>query len=137
MKGAFDGGATLIVIRGGKETRFARPGIADLYGIISSGSGILDGATAIDKCIGKAAAALLVLGGAARAVTPLISTPARAMLEAAGTETVYGSETPCIMNRAGDGPCPMEALSGGTDDPAEIYRRIRDFMNGGKRKGGG
>lgn len=120
--------STLIIIKDGKEKRFSRRGIADLYHIVKSGGETLKDALVIDKAIGKAAAALMVLGKARRACTPLISTPALNLFEEAGIDVDYETEVPLILNRSKTDICPMERLCSQSDNPEDILKLIDEFI---------
>ncbi|MBQ7661507.1 MAG: DUF1893 domain-containing protein [Clostridia bacterium] len=86
--------------------------------------GELDGAVISDKVIGKAAALLAVHGGVAALHACLVSSPAKAVLDVAGTPYVYDAECARIVNRRGDGLCPMESAVMDIEDPAEALPRI-------------
>lgn len=85
----------------------------------------LSGFSAADKVVGKAAAFLFVRAGIVRLYTRVISEPALDVLRAGGIPVEYDSLVPGIINRAGDGPCPMESAVSGTDDPDEALNLIR------------
>lgn len=76
-----------------------------------------------DKVIGRAAALLLVKGGIKGLYTKVISRSAIAVL--AGIELVYEQEVPRILNRTGDGFCPMETATQGIEDPEEAFRILQ------------
>ncbi|MFR8010622.1 MAG: DUF1893 domain-containing protein [Clostridia bacterium] len=88
----------------------------------------LSGFSAADKVVGKAAALLFVRAGIAHLYARVISEPALAVLRAREVPVEYGRVVPGIINRAGDGPCPMESAVSGTDDPDEALRLIRKKM---------
>lgn len=85
----------------------------------------LSGFSAADKVVGKAAAFLFIRAGIVRLYTRVISGPALDVLRAGGISVEYDSLVPGIINRAGDGPCPMESAVSGTDDPDEALDLIR------------
>lgn len=84
----------------------------------------LRGYSAADKVVGKAAAMLFVLAGAASIYGELMSRAAAEFLTGCGADFSYGTLTDMIINRKGDGPCPMEQLTADMDDPAEAYTAI-------------
>ena len=96
-------------------------------------AGRLQDAFVADKIIGKAAAMLLVLGGAKGAYGEVMSEKARELLLAAGIEADYGQLTPYIINRRGDGLCPMEQavseLSDPRDAPAALKAALQRLSN--------
>lgn len=85
----------------------------------------LRGTVCADKIIGRAAAMLLILGGVQAVHGDVMSVGAKAMLEQAGIRVSYGELTECIINRRGDGPCPMEQAVADTTDPAEAPALLR------------
>lgn len=93
---------------------------------------MLRNACVIDKAVGKAAAALMILGGAKQVNTPRISTPALGLLKSANVEVNYRDEVPLILNRMKSGSCPMESLCSESNDPEEIFRLIDNFINNKK-----
>ena len=78
-----------------------------------------------DKMIGKAAAALMAVGGVKQVHTNLISTPAREMLEKAGVQVTAAEEVEMILNRDQTGQCPMDQSLNETDDPAECMEILK------------
>lgn len=83
-------------------------GIATLLQIVNDGSGLLRGATVVDKVVGKAAAALLILGGTKELHALLISRGALDLLASTGVKVSCDQQTDHIMNSAQTDWCPME-----------------------------
>lgn len=124
-----DGGNdTLVIIHGGFY-RFQEHGIKVLLHLVSTRAPQLHTAIVVDKVVGKAAAALLVLGGAAEVYTPLISEGALQLLDEAGLKVTYDRLVPHITNRQGDGWCPMEQACRDCDTPAECLEAIMTQIN--------
>ena len=70
------------VIRNGSDMRvFYERGVKDLYRLLKEEPGLLRGAFVADKVVGKAAAALLALGGVEEVFADVISRPALDLLE--------------------------------------------------------
>lgn len=107
---------------------FHRRGIMDLFITLKNEPDVLRGAMIADKVVGKAAAALMVLGCVSRVYADVISTPAIALLRRHGIAVDFATETDHIINRARTGWCPMEALSRDCDDPATIRDRVEQFL---------
>lgn len=84
--------------------------------------GRLEAAWLADRIIGKAAALLLILGGARGIYAQVMTRSAAELLQRAGIAAQWGSLVETIVNRKGDGPCPMEIavreLRGIEDAPA-------------------
>ncbi len=116
--------ATCVVIKQGKilnveSGRGVRPVIA-LYE-----QGILQDAVVVDKIIGKAAAMVLVLGGVKACYGVTMSRAALEYLQAHGVRAEYGELTERIINRKGDGICPMEQTVADIDDPTEALEALK------------
>ncbi|NLY18037.1 MAG: DUF1893 domain-containing protein [Clostridiaceae bacterium] len=81
-----------------------------------------------DKVIGKAAAYLAVLCGITSIYTNVVSEEAKKVLRTYNIPVSYELEVPFIVNRRGDGKCPMEELSEGVNEPLEMYHRIKGWL---------
>ena len=82
-------GVGMIIDNHGETTTYCLPGVQDLLRLTAEEPERLKGAVVADKRVGKAAACLLIEGGVKRVNTPLVSTPAREMLEAAGIPLTF------------------------------------------------
>ena len=119
-----EGGYTVVVC-GGEDVRTdTRRGVAPLLAWLDEGVD-LTGYAAADKVVGKAAAFLYLRLGASAVYAGVISQPAYELLTAHGVQTTYGTLTPAIRNRAGDGYCPMETVTLPLTDPVEAEQAIR------------
>lgn len=99
-----------------------KSGIAPLMDFIdNSKTGVL---AAADKVIGKSAALLFVKMGAKCIYGCVMSRHAESVFRSAGEEYSYGQLVPYIVNRQGDGMCPMEETVLDTDDPEIAYRLL-------------
>lgn len=91
----------------------------------------LEGAFVADRIIGKAAAMLLVVMRVASVYGQVMSREAEALLSANGIEVEYGALTDHIINRSGDGLCPMEQAVRDLTDcaaaPAVLRRRVEEL----------
>lgn len=101
-------GVGMIINNQGDVTTYNQPGVQDLLHLTAEEPERLHGAMVADKRVGKAAACLLIEGGVKSVCTPLVSTPAREMLEAAGIPIYAREEIPLMMNHDGTDLCPME-----------------------------
>ena len=114
------GEVTCVVLQNGETIfRSEKRGVAPLLELLADDSRPLMGADVTDKLIGKAAAMLLTLGGTKSVTALVMSEAGRDYLAAHDIAARYETLTPAILNRAGDGPCPMEAAVAELDDPAE------------------
>lgn len=116
------------VIRNGADVRtFRQRGVADLYDLYLNEPAFLQGADIADKVVGKGAAALMRLGGIHRVYADVLSEPAAELLKAGNIPTACGQQVPHIVNRRGDGFCPLETAC--MDVPFErIFPVIRQFV---------
>ena len=115
---------TCVICRGEDVLTDRRRGVKPLMELLESGKD-LQGYSAADKVVGKAAAFLYCLLGVKALHAGILSEPALAVLENAGIPVEYGTLVPAIRNRAGDGFCPMETAVWDLDDPALAPAAIR------------
>ena len=101
-------GVGMIIDNHGEQTTYSLPGVQDLLRLTAEEPERLHGAVVADKRVGKAAASLLIEGQVKAVRTPLVSSPARKMLEKAGIELYAREEIPLMVNRNGTDLCPME-----------------------------
>lgn len=121
-------GSYSCVIRNGAVRTFTQRGISDLYDLLSQEPAFLKGAEIADKVIGKAAAALMVLGEVQEIYTDIISEPALSLLRNAGIKVEYAQMVPRIRNRAKTGWCPMETICYGVETAENMFPLIQDFV---------
>ena len=107
---------SLLVRNAGLTTEYNQRGVNDLLQLVNNEPERLRGAVVADKMIGKAAAALMVVGGVKRVYTNLICTPAREMLQKAGIRVIAEQEVDMIMNRDRTDQCPIDKKLNGIDD---------------------
>lgn len=122
------GGYSCVVAHGSRVEVFTRRGVADLYGLLRNRPACLQGASVADKVVGKAAAALMILGGVERLYAEVLSRPARELLQGYGVDVRYGECVPHIVNRSGNGWCPLETRCHALSTPEECLEQITDFM---------
>lgn len=103
-------------------------GVADLWRMLSAPSEPLRGAVVADKVVGKGAAAIMAAAGVAALHADVISRPALQLLAAEGIPAAYTHAVPGIINRAGTGPCPVEALCAEATTPAHCLPLIHQFL---------
>lgn len=118
---------TLVVENGTVHTYKGR-GIADLYRLLLKYPEVLKGARVADKVVGKAAAALMVLGGVKELYAVLISRPALDLFEKYGMKVQYTASVEHIFNRDKTGLCPMESCCLDCDTPAACLEEIKRTM---------
>lgn len=123
------GGWSCVIGNAGRMTTYSKRGVADLYRILVSEPELLLNSYIADKVVGKGAAALMVLGKVSRLHTHIISIPALVLLRNAGIHVDYDIKVEYIINREGNGRCPVETLCDRTDNPEEMLRLIGGFLS--------
>lgn len=123
-----EGCSCVVAAADGAEHLFRRRGVLDLHRLLREEPDTLRGAFVADKVVGKAAAALLILGGVRGIYAGVASEPAAALLRACGVPAECGRIVPHIINRAGTGPCPLETRCLELRTPEECLLRIEQFL---------
>ena len=102
-------------------------GISDLMRLLNTSPDILEGAMLADKVVGKAAAALMILGGIKAVYADTVSEPALQLFASAapGIEVTYHNKVEYIINRTQTGWCPMELACKDAKTPAECLEKIK------------
>jgi len=116
--------ATCVIRHGDTQFVSHKRGVRPLLDWLDSGLD-LHGYAAADKVVGNGAAYLYVLLGVAMVHANVLSEPARDTLVANGIEASCDQLVPGIVNRAGDGPCPIEFAVRDARDPKEALEFIR------------
>ena len=120
--------STIAVVSNGEVFTSQERGVKPLLYLLTEKKGFLKGASVADKVIGKAAALLMVLGKIKEVHTLIISEPAIKVFEKNNIPCFYDKKVDRIVNRTGDGLCPMETLCLDVDDPQDAFQRIKDFI---------
>ena len=124
MRRRLAAGAAAVVARGGVIVREETGGgIAPILKLLDEEA--LAGATVADKVVGRAAAAVFVVGRVRSVCTPLAAAGAAELLAAHGIALTADETVPAILNRRRDGPCPMEQAVAGSDDPAAMVAALK------------
>ena len=105
-----------------------RRGIAPILERIEAGES-LRGMAVADKIIGKAAAMLLLCGGAQSVYGEVMSKQAKTLLEDAGVTVSCGTLVKAIRNRTDTDICPMEKAVASLKAPAEAPAVLRATLN--------
>lgn len=121
--------ATCVVMSTGREPFVAyEKGIKPMMDILKQEGDLLKDATVADKVIGKAAAFLAITGGVKEIYADIISEPAIKVLEEYKVMYEYRKKVEFIINRSGDGKCPMESAVLLIGNPEEAYRVLKMKM---------
>lgn len=122
-------GAHSLVISSRNEVRkFDGRGVSDLRRLLKEEPDMLKGASIADKVVGKAAAALMILGGVDELHADVISCQALALLAQTTMKTTFDKEVPHIINRANTGWCPMETCCKDCQTAEECLAAIDGFI---------
>lgn len=108
-------------------------GVKPLIGFIESGKNF-SGFDAADKIVGKAAAFLYVILGVKSVYAPVMSETAIHIFDKYSIENSCCVTVRNIINRQGDGMCPMETAVKEINDPSialgAIKKRLSELSNG-------
>ena len=102
-------------------------GVKPLLHWLDEGTDLM-GFSAADKVVGRGAAFLYRLLGVRRVHGNTVSVAAVKVLRAGGIEVSWDALVESIRNRAGDGPCPMEAATEGITEPEMALEAIREKL---------
>lgn len=119
---------TIVVENGNKVFTSHERGVKPLLYLLTSDATFLRGASVADKVVGKAAALLMALGEIKEVHTGIISEPAIEVFENHNITYSFDKKVKRIVNRTGDGLCPMETLCIDVENPREAFEKIRDFI---------
>lgn len=131
-----EGQAACVVLRDGEIVRSETGrGVAPMIRLYEDGA--LQGAYVVDKIVGKAAAMLMTLGGVSGCYALTVSRAALDWFSGHGISVEYEVCAEYIVNRTGDGMCPMEQTVKELNDPSDaltaLKRKIAELR---KRNGG-
>lgn len=129
-----DSGNHSLVVENGELLVFDGRGVADIYRLYSEYPAFLNGGRVADKVIGKGAAALMVAGKVKEVYARVISRHAFDLFTGAGIPLTYGTLVDNIINRRGDGICPVESLCKDCATAEECLPLIAEFVNTLKNK---
>lgn len=118
-----------LVIHRGTTSVYDTRGIATLQQIIDKDSNELSGATVVDKVVGKAAAALMIVGGVSELHALLITQGALSLLATSDIRVSYDTLTDHIINRNHTGWCPMEMACRDCVTAEECITEIRNLIS--------
>ena len=116
--------STIAVVSDGEVFTSQERGVKPLLFLLKEKKEFLQGASVADKVIGKAAELLMALGEIKEVHTLIISEPAIKVFEKYNIPCFYDKKVTRIVNRTGDGLCPMETLCLDVENPQEAFDRI-------------
>ena len=112
------GGYTCVLYNGESEIVSSERGVSFLLGLYNSGKNY-SGYVSADKVVGKGAALLYALLGIKEIYALVISESALSVLQNNGIICSYDTIVPHIINRRGDGICPIESATMDIENPAD------------------
>ena len=121
--------STIAVVSNEEVFTSQERGVKPLLHLLTEKKGFLKGASVADKVIGKAAALLMVLGEIKEVHTLIISEPAIKVFEKYNIPCFYDKKVDRIVNRTGDGLCPMETLCLDVEEPQEAFTKIKEKIS--------
>ena len=123
---------SLVVKNHGIVTTYSKPGVRDLEYLLDHDPEMLHGATIADKVIGKAAAAMVVVGGVKELYAEVMSKKAIPFLEEAGIVYTYGTLVDTIKEEGGR--CQLEKITAPATTPEETVALLRAHFEEKKRE---
>ncbi len=118
-------GYTCVVLKGNDTVYSSKYiGIRPILELADSKTDV-SGCIAIDKIVGRAAALLYIFLGISEVYSEVMSNGAKAMLDEVGIKNSARTLTERIINRTGDGLCPMEQAVIGISEPSEAFIAVR------------
>lgn len=82
-----------------------------------------------DKVVGKAAAFMYAILKPEELYAFVLSEKAREVLDKYGIKYFYGEKVPAIINRKGDGFCPMETATEKSETPEQALEVLEEKLN--------
>ena len=122
-KKLIDGEYTCVVLMQEGEYCSRERGVKPLLSLLESGF-LTEGAVAADKTVGAGAAHLYVLLGVRALWARVISKSAMKILKQNNIDVLFDECVEYIINRRGDGMCPIETAVAGTNDSQEAHALI-------------
>ncbi len=124
--------AACVVLKEGKTIKTASGrGIAPILALYDEG--VLENTTVVDKIVGKAAAMVMTAGGVSACYALTVSKTALAWFRVHDVAVEYDTCVDVIINRQGDGPCPMEQTVKDIDSEDEALFALRNKIEALKK----
>ena len=124
-------GYSAALVRGGRVLSLQRGnGIRPVLRAVAESNDDVRGASLADKVVGLAVARLTAYFGLAAVYAVVGSDSAAEELDRAGIPYEFAESVPLIMNRSGDGRCPIENLAASGGTPEDTYRVLVRFLFG-------
>ena len=121
-------GHTICLCKDGKLLTSDKRGISPMMDFIEEGRDVA-GYSVADKIVGKAAAFLFVLARVREVYAEVLSAEGKRVLDENGIPCSFSALTDKIINRKGDGMCPMETLVQKETDPERAYALLKKKLS--------
>ena len=122
-----DGNFTCVLYNGESEIVSTARGVSFLLGLYEDGKDYSSYVSA-DKVVGKGAALIYVLLGIKEIHANVISESALDVMKKHDISCTYDTLVPHIINRRGDGICPIESATMDTKNPKDAPRVIVETL---------
>ena len=119
---------TCVLCKEDEEYHSSLRGVRPLLDCLESGCSYA-GFSAADKTVGAGAAHLYILLGVSHVWAAVISQKGLDLLEKNGIVVHFETKVPFIINRAGNGPCPIENATKDIESPTEALCKIHRVLS--------
>ncbi len=123
-----DNNYTCVLCNGQTVYTSCSKGISPMLDFISEGIS-LENFSVADTIVGKAAALLFVYAGVTEVYGKVMSRSGEEIFKKYGIKYSYSELTDRIINRKGDGICPMEETVQNIFNPEQAFKAILDKRN--------
>ncbi len=123
-----DSAAFVLVKNGCVLAQGTRDGIGELLAAVDTLGAETHGASLADKIVGKAVAMVAASANLRAIYSPLASEAAQQVLLRHQILLTADRLVPLILNKRGDGPCPMERLTLPLENPQSAMTALREFV---------
>lgn len=120
-----EGGYTCVLVKGGEVVTSRQTGVIPLAEFIESRKNF-NGFSAADKIVGRAAAFMYAFMGVCGVYADVMSEGAVRILKSRNIKYNFAAVTENIVNRSGDGLCPMERAVENISDCREAFNAVRE-----------
>lgn len=127
-------GCSLVVESRDEVRTYDKKGVRDLIWLLDNEPERLHGARLADKVVGKAAAGLMVQGGASEVYAEVMSRLATPLLDHAGITYTYGQLVDRIVIPEGDTRCPLEQIVTPAETALEVEQLLREHFEAMRNK---
>ena len=130
MSALFENSAYTLVLQKNGETvyRDYGRGVGPALRVFDTQPELLKDACICDTIVGKAAAAIYILGGAASVYAETMSVAAQRLLQAYGVACACRTNPETLLNRQGTGLCPFEQAVLELEQPEACLPVIRQTL---------